>query len=98
MESSRRVTIRQGAVHSGFFMVTQCRRHETDLADLGDGFARGLRKGLKKISTGEKTPTPPKNWKNEFVLKCFLGHFECFKQLFFLVENWAILTPSLAPP
>ena len=31
--------------------------------------------------------------KNKFVLKCFLGHFECFKQLFFLVENWPILTP-----
>ena len=34
--------------------------------------------------------------KNKFVLKCFLGHFECFKQLFFLVENWPILTPP--PP
>ena len=34
--------------------------------------------------------------KNKFVLKCFLGHFECFKQLFFLVENWPILTPR--PP
>ena len=36
--------------------------------------------------------------KNKFVLKCFLGHFECFKQLFFLEENWPILTPLPPPP
>ena len=35
--------------------------------------------------------------KNKFVLKCFLGHFECFKQLFFLVVNWPILTPLPSP-
>ena len=43
----------------------------------------------------KRPPTPLKMEKNKFVLKCFLGHFECFKQLFFLVENWPILTPPL---
>ena len=35
--------------------------------------------------------------KNKIVLKCFLGQFECFKQLFFLVENSTIFfsKPSL---
>ena len=41
----------------------------------------------REFSSGEKTPHPPKNGKNKFVIKCFLGHFKCFKQLFFLVEN-----------
>ena len=38
------------------------------------------------LISGEKAP-PLKMEKNKFVLKCFLGHFECFKKLFFLVEN-----------
>ena len=36
-------------------------------------------------------PTPPKIEKNKFVLKCILGHFQCFEQFLFLVENWPIL-------
>ena len=42
---------------------------------------------LSKLVLVKRPATPPKNEKNKFVLKCFLGHFECFKQLFFLVEN-----------
>ena len=47
----------------------------------------------EKFSSGEKTHHPLKMEKNKIVLKCFLGQFECFKQLFFLVENCPILTP-----
>ena len=52
--------------------------------------ARWSRERILKLSNSflvKRPPHPPKNGKNKFVLKCFLGHFECFKQLFFLVEN-----------
>ena len=41
------------------------------------------------------TPDPPKIEKNKLVLKSILGHFQCFEQLFFLVENRTIWTPPL---
>ena len=62
---------------------------------LQDCLAREFRS--EKFSSGEKTPTPPKNKKNKFVLKCFLVHFEWFLLLFFLVENWPILTLTPTP-
>ena len=52
--------------------------------------ARWSRERILKLSNSvlvKRPPTPLKMEKNKFVLKCFLGHFECFKQLFFLVEN-----------
>ena len=45
------------------------------------------------VSYGEMTPDPPKIDKNKFVLKCFLGHFQCSEQFLFLVENQPIRTP-----
>ena len=35
--------------------------------------------------------------KNKFVLKCISGHFQCFEQFLFLVENCPIRTPSHPP-
>ena len=49
---------------------------------LPDGLTRDIRGGL---SYGEMSPNPPKIEKNKFLLKCILGHFQSFKQLFFLV-------------
>ena len=48
--------------------------------------ARWSRERILKLSNSflvERPPIPLKIEKNKFVLKCFLGHFECFKQLFF---------------
>ena len=41
------------------------------------------------------TPDPPKIENNKFVLKCILGHLQCFEHLFFLVENRPIPPPLL---
>ena len=42
------------------------------------------RQKLDVVSYGEMTPDPPKIEKNKFVLKCILGHFQCFEPMFFL--------------
>ena len=39
-------------------------------------------------------PTPQKIEKIKFVLKWILGHIQCFKPMFFLLENRPIQTPS----
>ena len=62
---------------------------------LPDGLTRDVR-SLRWSVMVKLPPTPPKIEKNKFVLKCFLGNFKCFQPMFFLVENWPILTPS--PP
>ena len=51
---------------------------------------------LKNSVLVKRPTTLLKNGKNKIVLKCFLGQFECFKHLFFLVENCPILPPT--PP
>ena len=38
-------------------------------------------------------PWPPKKLKKKFVLKCILGHVQCFETMFFLVENRPIRPP-----
>ena len=45
--------------------------------------------------SGEKTPHPPKNRKNKFVLKSFLGHFEFFLAHVFLSRKLANTDPPL---
>ena len=42
------------------------------------------------------TTDPPKIEKNKFVLKCIIGHFQCFEHFLFLVENLPIRNPP--PP
>ena len=60
--------------------------------ELPDGLTRGVRSLWWSVMV-KWPPIPPKIEKNKFVLKCILGHFQCFEPMFFLVENRPIRTP-----
>ena len=58
--------------------------------------ARWPHKRLRSLRSSVMVKWPPPNQKienNKFVLKCILGHFQCFEQLFFWVENRPIRPP-----
>ena len=54
---------------------------------LPDGLTRDVR-SLRWSVMVKWPPTPPKIEENKFVLKCILGHFQCFEPMFILVDNF----------